>query len=345
MPARQDFAKLHYRALTDPRFDDAGRGLVSLRLAAAISAADTARALFLRLAQYCLRLNDRDGMLPGDGVSTARAALGLGPREAAQVLDTLTQADLLEEEEAGLRIRGFRETYGKLFKVRDSAAEAMRELRAAEKAAAEESGTSHPEAGHDGGTFDERSSNVSVTLGEGSPPRVRGRVRNTPPTPPQAGGGDEAALVEAEAQLVRVIEEVHGRKPRYWPAGKGPWLREVRQAAAAGVSPGDWRKAIESRRDGLPWDVVRPLLKEAAARRLREKQLEAQAEAARETLRRDAATMATWPDERLQEYFDHQLRGIDDERAVQVLSRHEVIRGLIAEARETRSVSPATEAP
>ena len=111
MPARKDFAVLHHRALTDPRFDQLGEVLRKRRLALKSTAPDTARALCSRIWLALLRQNDRRGVLPADGISLTRSALGLGRADAVAILAGMEAAGLLVREEAGLRLRGFEEAY------------------------------------------------------------------------------------------------------------------------------------------------------------------------------------------------------------------------------------------
>jgi len=124
---RKDFAVVHFRALTDARFDRFGASLVKLRMAVPATAASTARGLSSGLWLFLLRLDDRDGRLPGDGLSITRSAFGLSLKEAEAVLSAMLDAELLEKDGQGLRVRGFEEAYRILYRERDR--EARREPR------------------------------------------------------------------------------------------------------------------------------------------------------------------------------------------------------------------------
>jgi hypothetical protein len=116
---RKDFVIVWNRAFTDERFDRFGAHLVKMKLALPVSASDTARSLSARLWAYLIRLNDRRGILPGNGLQAARAAFGLGPKEAGAVLAGMSRAGLLSKEAEGLWVLGFEETYEPLYRERD----------------------------------------------------------------------------------------------------------------------------------------------------------------------------------------------------------------------------------
>lgn len=116
---RKDFAVIHNRALTDPRYEALGAALVKGRMALASTASDTAIALASRVWLWCLRADSRAGILPGDGVAAVRSAIGSGEKEARILLEGLKDAGLIALHGKGLRVRGFRDAYRPLYRERD----------------------------------------------------------------------------------------------------------------------------------------------------------------------------------------------------------------------------------
>lgn len=208
MPARKDFAVIHNEALSDPRFDRLGEALVGLNMAVPITAADTARGLASRLWLWCLRSNDPDGYLPGDGLGAARAAFGLGPVEAKAVLDAMGAAGLLEPGK-WLRVKGFRDSY---------------------KALLYERTRTHG-----------RSGNVPGTSAESSAPTVAVAV----PKPNQESPSTTTATAGAESPNGKCC--VRGRVPGT-PRGESPFCKvcpEGVRAAAAYKVRADLERATE----------------------------------------------------------------------------------------------------
>ncbi len=118
MPGREDFGIIRARLMGDPRAHDAGDRLVEAGLAEEDTAVVTVAGLVGLLGLYAA-INTDDGVLSGDGISAARAALSTSKSVARGVVDALTSSGLLRAADGGVYLAGFSDAYGPLIERRE----------------------------------------------------------------------------------------------------------------------------------------------------------------------------------------------------------------------------------
>lgn len=117
MPGREDFAIIKARLFGDDRAHAVAADLVRLGLAKQPCELLTVIGLVAALGLWTSR-ETSNGVLPGDGVSALRAALGVDESHAKALLKSLRRRELLRKAPNGFYLVGFRDCYRPLVRKR-----------------------------------------------------------------------------------------------------------------------------------------------------------------------------------------------------------------------------------